>query len=265
MTARTAEIARKTLETDVHVTLVLDGEGAADVATGIGFLDHLLTALAKHARFDLTLRCKGDLHIDDHHTAEDCALALGQALDQALGDRRGITRFGSGLVPLDEALSRAVVDLSGRPFASVELGLAREKLGDLSCEMIPHVDRVARDRVALLFPRRRAQGAERSPPRRERVQGARGRAAPGGPPRRRRGDPQHEGCPVNEVLVVRTGVANLASVLAGLRKAGAEPIVSDDPEAVRAARRWSSRASATSRQGSRASRSAALTRRSRSA
>lgn len=139
MTARTAEIARKTLETDVHVTLVLDGEGAADVATGIGFLDHLLTALAKHARFDLTLRCKGDLHIDDHHTAEDCALALGQALDQALGDRRGITRFGTGHAPLDEALSRAVVDLSGRPFASVELGLAREKLGELSCEMIPHV------------------------------------------------------------------------------------------------------------------------------
>ncbi len=139
MTARTAEIARKTLETDVHVTLVLDGEGAAEVATGIGFLDHLLTALAKHARFDLTLRCKGDLHVDDHHTAEDCALALGQALDQALGDRRGITRFGTGHAPLDEALSRAVVDLSGRPFASVELGLAREKLGDLSCEMIPHV------------------------------------------------------------------------------------------------------------------------------
>ncbi len=139
MTARRAEIARKTLETDVHVILSLDGDGVIEVATGIGFLDHLLSTLAKHARFDLTLRCKGDLYIDDHHTAEDCGIALGQALDQALGERRGITRFGAGHAPLDEALSRAVVDLSGRPFASVELHLAREKVGELSCEMIPHV------------------------------------------------------------------------------------------------------------------------------
>lgn len=139
MTARRAEIARKTLETDVHVILSLDGDGVIEVATGIGFLDHLLSTLAKHARFDLTLRCKGDLYIDDHHTAEDCGIALGQALDQALGERRGITRFGTGHAPLDEALSRAVVDLSGRPFASVELHLAREKVGELSCEMIPHV------------------------------------------------------------------------------------------------------------------------------
>lgn len=139
MTARRAEIARKTLETDIHVILSLDGDGVIEVATGIGFLDHLLSTLAKHARFDLTLRCKGDLYIDDHHTAEDCGIALGQALDQALGERRGITRFGTGHAPLDEALSRAVVDLSGRPFACVELHLAREKVGELSCEMIPHV------------------------------------------------------------------------------------------------------------------------------
>jgi imidazoleglycerol-phosphate dehydratase len=139
MTARRATIDRKTLETDIHVDLSLDGEGRADVATGIGFLDHLLTALVKHARLDVVLHCKGDLHIDDHHTAEDCAIALGQAFDAALGERRGITRFGSAFAPLDEALSRAVVDLSGRPHASVDLGLRREKLGDLSCEMIPHV------------------------------------------------------------------------------------------------------------------------------
>jgi imidazoleglycerol-phosphate dehydratase len=139
MSARRAEVDRRTLETDIHVELALDGEGKADVATGIGFLDHLLAALAKHARFDLVLRCKGDLHVDDHHTAEDCGIALGQALDAALGERRGIARFGSAYAPLDEALSRAVVDLSGRPFACVELRLAREKLGDLSCEMIPHV------------------------------------------------------------------------------------------------------------------------------
>ncbi len=139
MNDRKAEIARKTSETDVTVSLLIDGEGKAEITTGIGFLDHLLTALTKHARFDLTLRCKGDLHIDDHHTAEDCALALGQALDAALGERRGIFRFGSAYAPLDEALSRAVVDLSGRPHASIELALKREKLGDLSCEMVPHV------------------------------------------------------------------------------------------------------------------------------
>lgn len=139
MSLRKAEIDRKTLETDIHLELVLDGDGRAEVATGIGFLDHLLSSLAKHARFDVVLRCKGDLYIDDHHTAEDCGIALGHAIDAAIGERRGIARFGSAYAPLDEALSRAVVDLSGRPFASVELGLRREKLGELSCEMIPHV------------------------------------------------------------------------------------------------------------------------------
>lgn len=136
---REAAVARKTSETDITLKLVLDGRGEADVHTGIGFLDHLLTALTKHARFDLTLRCEGDLHIDDHHTAEDCALALGQALDQALGDRRGVTRFGHAYAPLDEALARAVVDLSGRPFPAVALGLRREALGGLACENIGHV------------------------------------------------------------------------------------------------------------------------------
>ena len=136
---RRADVARKTKETDITVGLVLDGRGEADVQTGIGFLDHLLTALAKHARFDLTLRCAGDLHIDDHHTAEDCALALGQALDSALGDRRGVFRFGHAYAPLDEALARAVVDLSGRPYAVIALGLRREALGGLACENIGHV------------------------------------------------------------------------------------------------------------------------------
>ena len=139
MTARKAEKLRKTKETDITLQLNLDGGGVAEIATGIGFLDHLLTTLAKHARFDLTLRCQGDLHIDDHHTAEDCALALGAAIDQALGERAGITRFGSAYAPLDEALARAVIDLSGRPYAYVELGLAREALGGLACENIGHV------------------------------------------------------------------------------------------------------------------------------
>ena len=139
MSARAAVVARKTLETAIELELCLDGEGRAEIATGIGFLDHMLTSLAKHARFDLTLKCTGDLEIDDHHTAEDCALALGQALDQALRERRGITRFGSAYAPLDEALARAVVDLSGRPCAVVELGLTREALGQLACENVPHI------------------------------------------------------------------------------------------------------------------------------
>ena len=139
MTERKAETSRKTRETDISLSLNLDGTGVAEVATGIGFLDHMLSTLAKHARIDLTLTCKGDLHIDDHHTAEDCALALGAALDTALGSRAGITRFGSAYAPLDEALARAVIDLSGRPYAYVELGLAREALGGLAAENAGHV------------------------------------------------------------------------------------------------------------------------------
>ncbi len=136
--SRKATIQRKTNETDIEVTVDLDGTGASDISTGIGFLDHMLDAVARHGRFDITLRCSGDLHIDDHHTAEDCALALGSAFDEALGERRGITRFGHAYAPLDEALARVVVDLSGRPYHVVEMGLTREALGGLSCENIPH-------------------------------------------------------------------------------------------------------------------------------
>jgi len=137
--ARTAIVQRITKETDVRVVLTLDGTGIAEINTGIGFLDHMFAQLAKHSRMDVQLTCKGDLYIDDHHSAEDCAIALGQAFDRALGERKGITRFGSAYAPLDEALSRAVVDISGRPFASVSLGLKREKIGALSTEMLPHV------------------------------------------------------------------------------------------------------------------------------
>ncbi len=138
---RTARVARATRETVVEVSLNLDGSGHAEISTGIGFFDHMLTALAKHARFDLELRCKGDLEVDDHHTTEDCALALGQAIDEALGDRRGIERFGHAYAPLDEALARAVVDLSGRPWPKVNLGLKRERIGEMSCECVAHVFR----------------------------------------------------------------------------------------------------------------------------
>lgn len=139
MSQRKAELERKTGETRVSCTLGLDGTGRAEVATGIGFLDHLLASLARHAHFDLELRCEGDLDVDDHHTAEDCALVVGGTLDRALGERRGIRRFGSAHAPLDESLARAVVDLSGRPSAHVDLGLRRESLGALACENVAHV------------------------------------------------------------------------------------------------------------------------------
>jgi imidazoleglycerol phosphate dehydratase HisB len=136
---RAAKVVRETGETRIELELRLDGSGRSRIRTGIGFLDHMLTALAKHARFDLELTCEGDLEVDDHHTAEDCALALGQALDQALGERRGIARFGSAYAPLDEALARAVVDLSGRPAPVIELGLTRQALGQLATENVTHV------------------------------------------------------------------------------------------------------------------------------
>jgi imidazoleglycerol phosphate dehydratase HisB len=139
VTTRHTTRTRQTGETNITLTLNLDGSGKTDVQTGIGFLDHLLTALARHARWDLQLACQGDLHIDDHHTAEDCALTLGAALDELLADRRGIARFGYAYAPLDEALARAVVDLSGRPWPEIHLELQREQLGTLACENIPHV------------------------------------------------------------------------------------------------------------------------------
>ncbi|KAG0279617.1 imidazoleglycerol-phosphate dehydratase [Linnemannia gamsii] len=138
---RVATVSRKTNETDIHITLSMDQAGAQsiEIDSGIGFLDHMYHALAKHSGWSLSLKCKGDIHIDDHHTAEDTAIALGMAFKQALGEPRGIKRFGSAYCPLDEALSRAVVDISGRPFADINLGLKREMIGTLSCEMIPHV------------------------------------------------------------------------------------------------------------------------------
>jgi imidazoleglycerol phosphate dehydratase HisB len=139
MTQRIAGIDRSTAETTIQGSLCLDGERRIRVKTGIGFLDHMLSALAFHAGWDLELECHGDLEVDDHHTAEDCALALGEALDRALGDRAGITRFGTGHAPLDEALARTVIDLSGRPWPEVHLGLTRESLGSLACENITHV------------------------------------------------------------------------------------------------------------------------------
>jgi imidazoleglycerol-phosphate dehydratase len=133
--ARTVSLARKTLETDITLTLSLDGSGKADIATGIGFLDHMLTALTRHALLDLTLRATGDLHIDFHHTTEDVGIVLGQAVAQALGERRGITRFGHALIPMDEALAEVAIDLSGRPFLAWDVTFAQPKIGEMDTEL----------------------------------------------------------------------------------------------------------------------------------
>jgi imidazoleglycerol-phosphate dehydratase len=138
MTPRTAHVNRQTRESRIEVVLNLDGAGHGDIATGIGFLDHMLDSLARHARFDLTVRADGDLHVDQHHTAEDVGITLGQALDQALGERRAIRRFGDAVVPLDEALAQVAVDLGGRGWASIDLPFRGQMIGGLSAEMIPH-------------------------------------------------------------------------------------------------------------------------------
>lgn len=136
--SRHAEISRKTGETDVSVIVDLDGDGSAGIETGLGLLDHMLTSLARHSRIDITLAARGDLAVDDHHTVEDCAILLGRAVDQALGERVGIRRFGSAHAPLDESLSRAVVDLSGRPWAEIHLEFSRSMIGDVATENIVH-------------------------------------------------------------------------------------------------------------------------------
>ena len=134
---RSASETRRTGETTVSCDLSLDG-GGVSVRTGLGFLDHMLDALARHGGLGLTLSCEGDLGVDDHHSVEDCAIVLGRTLDVALGERSGIARFGWAYAPLDEALARAVVDLSGRGHASVALGLRREKLGEVATENLGH-------------------------------------------------------------------------------------------------------------------------------
>ncbi|MBV8095212.1 MAG: imidazoleglycerol-phosphate dehydratase HisB [Acetobacteraceae bacterium] len=132
---RVVSLARTTSETDVRITLDLDGTGRAEITTGIGFLDHMLTALARHALFDLTLQAKGDLHIDFHHTTEDAGIVLGQAFAQALGDKRGITRYGQALVPMDEALVEAAIDISGRPHLVWHVSFAQPKIGEMDTEL----------------------------------------------------------------------------------------------------------------------------------
>ena len=132
---RRASVERKTKETEIKVKLTLDGGGLYDVNTGIGFLDHMLEQLSRHSLMDLVVRAKGDLHIDYHHTTEDTGLAVGQAVSQALGNRSGITRFGSALIPMDETLTRVAIDLSDRPYLVWKVDVPRPKLGDMDTEL----------------------------------------------------------------------------------------------------------------------------------
>ena len=133
---RTASVKRKTRETDIKLKIDLDGSGESKISTGVGFFEHMLTALAKHGRLNFELSCTGDLHIDEHHTVEDVGIVLGEAFAKALGDKAGTRRFAHAYAPLDEALSRVVVDLSGRGFLSFHGDLGREKVGDLSTELV---------------------------------------------------------------------------------------------------------------------------------
>ena len=133
---RTATIKRKTKETDIEVTVNLDGTGVSTVATGIGFFDHMLDLLARHSRIDIEVKAEGDLHVDHHHTTEDVGIALGQAVKQALGDMKGITRYADVHVPMDEALTRVAVDISGRPFLVFKAEFVRDKVGEFDTELV---------------------------------------------------------------------------------------------------------------------------------
>lgn len=135
---RTAEVRRKTKETDVRVVLALEGKGSSKINTGVAFLDHMLELFARHGLFDLDVHCRGDLHIDDHHSVEDIAISLGQAFFQALGDKAGIARYGFAVVPMDEALCRAALDLSGRFYLIYELKTTRQRIGNFSVELAEH-------------------------------------------------------------------------------------------------------------------------------
>ena len=133
---RTAEIVRNTAETKISLGLNLDGTGQSDIRTKVGFLDHMLTLFAKHGRFDLTVSCDGDTWVDDHHTVEDVGIALGQAVAQALGDKRGITRYGSQILPMDESLILTAVDISGRAYLGYELNIPTQKVGTFDTELV---------------------------------------------------------------------------------------------------------------------------------
>ena len=156
---RKAEVSRKTGETDIRVSLILEGTGASAIDTGVGFLDHMLTLLARHGRFDLEVSCKGDTQVDDHHSVEDIGIALGKAFDQALADRKGVVRYGSTILPMDESLILSAVDLSGRGLLVYDLQIPAEKVGTFDTELTEEFFRaLAHNAGATLHIRQLAGG-----------------------------------------------------------------------------------------------------------
>lgn len=137
--SRTAAIERATKETQIKLTLNLDGSGQSEISTGVGFFDHMLDHVARHGHFDLTVQCTGDLHIDEHHTVEDVSICLGQAIDRALGDRAGIARAAHAYMPMDESLCFAAIDISGRPYAVIDAEFRSDRIGGLNTDLIWHV------------------------------------------------------------------------------------------------------------------------------
>jgi imidazoleglycerol-phosphate dehydratase len=157
---RHATVKRTTSETDISLSLTLDGEGRAEIATGIGFLDHMLTLFAHHGRFDLTVQASGDLYVDGHHTVEDVGLALGDALREALGDKRGIRRYGSCLLPMDESLAQVALDLSGRPFFAHDLRLSGVRIGEFDAGLTPHFLRSLATQAGMTLHARLLAGSD---------------------------------------------------------------------------------------------------------
>ncbi|MGI5873937.1 MAG: imidazoleglycerol-phosphate dehydratase HisB [Bacillota bacterium] len=146
---RTAILTRKTTETAVELSLDLDGTGRAEISTGVGFFDHMLTLFARHGGFDLTLRCEGDLDVDPHHSIEDIGIVLGEAVKEALGDKKGIVRYGSALIPMDETLAEAVIDLSGRSFLVFHAAFTAERIGAFPTEMAEEFFRAVADHAGM--------------------------------------------------------------------------------------------------------------------
>ena len=233
---RTARVERKTRETEITLALNLDGQGRSRIKTGVGFLDHMLTSLATHSRIDLDVRCKGDLHVDAHHSVEDVGIAFGQALRQATGDKQGLVRFGHAYVPLDEALSRAVVDLSGRPWLHFGVQFKVQRIGDMPTELFEDFFWALVDHGRFNLHLDVLRGPQQPPHRRDAVQGDGARARDGGGPRPARGGRAvHEGEPV--IAIVDYGIGNLGSVTKGFRRAGAEVELTGDPDVAAAGRR----------------------------
>ena len=224
---------RKTKETDIQVEVDLSREGPSAIATGLGFFDHMLEQIAKHGGFALDLKCSGDLQIDEHHTVEDCALALGAALREALGDKRGIARYGF-LLAMDEAEAQVALDLSGRPYFVWEGRFDRERVGELPTELVPHFFRSLAQSLGAALHITRAR-RELAPHDRILLQGRGPQPAPGHSARRQRAA-EHQGRAVSrrEVVIVASG-ANIASLQFALQRLGAAAAVSADAAAIRAA------------------------------